>query len=135
MSHDETTDQQVFYPCLRYVDAGAAIEWLERAFGFSPLAVHRADDGTIAHAELGYGEGVVMLGTEPPGGDERWGERAGRGWAYVVTDQPDALFERATAAGAEVVHPLSDQDYGSRDFSVRDPEGNLWSFGTYGPER
>jgi uncharacterized glyoxalase superfamily protein PhnB len=50
---------------------------------------------------------------------------------YVVTDAPDALFDRATAAGAEVVRGLRDEDYGSRGFTVRDPEGNLWSFGTY----
>jgi uncharacterized glyoxalase superfamily protein PhnB len=48
-------------------------------------------------------------------------------------DEPDALFERATGAGAEVVMEPTDQDYGSRDFTVRDPEGNLWSFGTYAP--
>jgi uncharacterized glyoxalase superfamily protein PhnB len=50
---------------------------------------------------------------------------------YVVTDAPDALFDRATAAGAEVVRELRDEEYGSRGFTVRDPEGNLWSFGTY----
>jgi uncharacterized glyoxalase superfamily protein PhnB len=50
---------------------------------------------------------------------------------YVVTEAPDELFERATAAGAEVVRGLKDEDYGSRGFTVRDPEGNLWTFGTY----
>jgi uncharacterized glyoxalase superfamily protein PhnB len=50
---------------------------------------------------------------------------------YVVTDDPDGLFARAVAAGAEVLRPLEDTDYGSREFAVRDPEGNLWSFGTY----
>jgi uncharacterized glyoxalase superfamily protein PhnB len=135
MTHDGTTDPQVFYPSLRYRDANAAIEWLERAFGFSALEVHRGDGGEILHAEVGYGDGMVMLGSEPDGGDPMWGEHAGQGWTYVVTDEPDALFERATAAGAEVVRPLTDQDYGSRDFSVRDLEGNVWSFGTYGPER
>ena len=74
-----------------------------------------------------------MLSSEPPGGDERWGERAGKGWIYIGTDEVDVLFERATAAGAELVMGLTDTDYGSRDFSVRDPEGNHWSFGTYAP--
>lgn len=128
------TDPQVFYPSLRYTDASAAIAWLEEAFGFTVLSVHRGEDGSIAHAELSYGEGIIMLGSESTSGGE-WGEHAGNGWVYVVTNEPDGLFERSTAAGAEVVRPLSDQDYGSRDFSVRDPEGNVWSFGTYAPER
>ena len=76
-----------------------------------------------------------MFGTEPVGGDERFGVRAGLGWSYVVVPAEDivALHDRAVAAGAEVVMELTDTDYGSRDFSVRDPEGNLWSFGTYQP--
>lgn len=127
-------DPQVFYPSLRYHDAAAAIEWLEEAFGFTLVAAHRGEDGTIAHAEVSYGDGVVMLGSASTS-DEVWGDRAGMGWLYVVTNEPDDLFTRATAAGAEVVRPLSDEDYGSRDFSVRDPEGNIWSFGTYAPER
>ena len=58
-------------------------------------------------------------------------QHAGAASVYVVTDEPDALFARATAAGAEVVRGLEDTDFGSRTFTVRDPEGNLWSFGTY----
>jgi uncharacterized glyoxalase superfamily protein PhnB len=70
----------------------------------------------------------VMLSSD--GGDR---SHIGTGWSYVVVDDPDGLFERASAAGAEIVQKLIDTDYGSRDFSVRDPEGNLWSFGTYHP--
>jgi uncharacterized glyoxalase superfamily protein PhnB len=132
MAQPTTTDTQVFYPAHRYRDAAAAIEWLEKAFGFERKEVHEGDDGTIVHAELTFGPGVVMLGSER---DDRYGPHVGRGWAYVVVDDPDALFERASAMGAEVVQELIDTDYGSRDFSVRDPEGNIWSFGTYGPAR
>jgi uncharacterized glyoxalase superfamily protein PhnB len=122
------------YPSLRYHDARAAIDWLGEAFGFTEREVHAGEGDTIAHAELDCpGGGIVMLGSEPAGGDERWGERSGKGWLYVGTDEVDALFERAVAAGAEVVMGLTDTDYGSRDFSVRDPEGNHWSFGTYAP--
>jgi len=135
MTAETTSDQQVFYPILRYRNAADALEWLEAAFGFSTIDVHRSEDGGIVHAEVGYGDGIVMVSDEPQGGDPDHGEHAGRGWVYIVTDQPDALFERATGAGAEVVRPIGDEDYGSRDFSVRDPEGNIWSFGTYGPER
>jgi uncharacterized glyoxalase superfamily protein PhnB len=125
---------QLIFPGLRYRDAPAAIEWLQRAFGFERKEVHEGDDGSIVHAELSFGPGILMLSSEREG-DDTYGEHAGQGWCYVVTDDPDALFERATAAGAEVVQPLIDTDYGSRDFSVRDPEGNLWSFGTYAPSR
>ena len=124
-----------FFPTLRYTDARAAIDWLDRAFGFEATAVHDGPAGTVGHAELAYGDGLIMLGTEPEGGDPRFGPRAGLGWTYVAvpTDGVDALHDRAAAAGAEVVMPLTDLDYGSRDFSVRDPEGNLWAFGTYRP--
>ena len=65
--------------------------------------------------------------------DGPFGQRApGNDSVYVVCDDPDGLFDRAVAAGAEVVRGLRDEDYGSRGFTVRDPEGNLWSFGTYG---
>jgi uncharacterized glyoxalase superfamily protein PhnB len=56
---------------------------------------------------------------------------AGVGSVYVVTGQPDAVYARATAAGAEVIRGMEDTDYGSRGFAVRDPEGVLWAFGTY----
>jgi len=122
------------YPILRYHDARAAIDWLGEAFGFTEKDVHAGDGDTIVHAELNLpGGGVVMLSSEPKGGDQRWGERAGKGWLYAATEDVDALYERAVAAGAEVVMEPTDTDYGSRDFSVRDPEGNDWSFGTYGP--
>ncbi len=122
------------YPALRYHDARAAIDWLCEAFGFTEKEVHEGDAGAIAHAELTVpGGGVVMLSTEPEEGDPRWGKHAGQGWIYIAIENPDALHDRAVAAGAEVVMGLTDTDYGSRDFSVRDPEGSLWSFGTYAP--
>ncbi len=121
------------YPVLQYRDAHAAIDWLERAFGFERTAVHDGPDGAIAHAELRHGEGTIMLGTASPDGG-RFGHHAGQEWTYVVVEDADAHFERASAAGAEIVMELTDQDYGSRDYSARDPEGNFWSFGTYRPE-
>jgi uncharacterized glyoxalase superfamily protein PhnB len=73
-----------------------------------------------------------MLGSAPDQSEQDpWPLRPGSFGAYVVTDEPDALFARATAAGAQIVHGLNETDYGSRGFAVRDPEGNLWSFGTY----
>ncbi len=117
------------FPALRYRDALAAIDWLERAFGCERHAVHE-EGGVVSHAELRLDDAWLMLGVDR---EDRWGSRAGQGWLYVAVDEVDALFAQARDAGAEVVMELTDLDYGSRDFSVRDPEGNLWSFGTYRP--
>ena len=122
------------YPSLRYHDARAAIDWLGEAFGFTEKEAHAGEDGVIHHAELNVpGGGIVMLGTEPAGGDPQWGEHAGMSWLYISVADPDALHARAVAAGATIARELQDTDYGSREFSVRDPEGNHWSFGTYAP--
>lgn len=119
------------YPVLRYRDARAAIDWLTEAFGFTEKEVHAGDDGTIAHAELHTGKGLIMLSSDSD--EDDWGSHAGKGWTYLAVDDPDALHERAVAAGAEIIRPLEDTDYGSRDFSAKDLEGNRWSFGTYAP--
>jgi len=117
-------------PILRYDDAHAALDFLERAFGFERLAVHEQDDGKVGHAELRLGEGVVGL-SSTGAGKAVYDQCAHTAGVYVVVDDVDPLYERAKAAGAEIVMEPVDQDYGSRDFSVRDPEGNLWAFGTY----
>jgi uncharacterized glyoxalase superfamily protein PhnB len=117
-------------PTLRYKDAKAAIDFLDRAFGLERKAVHENEDGTIGHAELTYGRGMVMLGTSGVG-DPQFDTRQSS--IYVIVSDPDALYERAKAAGAEITRELQDTDYGSREFSARDPEGNAWSFGTYDP--
>lgn len=119
------------YPTLRYNDAKAAIRFLVDAFGFTEKSVMENDDGTIAHAELSWpGGGLVMLGqrrAEPSPFD------TGRTVTYLALDDPDAHHARAVRAGAEIVQQLVDQDYGSREYAARDPEANVWSFGTYRP--
>jgi uncharacterized glyoxalase superfamily protein PhnB len=92
------TSTVTFYPNLLYRDADAAMDWLQRALGFTPREVHRAQDGTVQHAEMSLGPAIVMLGT------------------------------------ADIPLEPTDTSYGSRDFTVRDPEGNLWAFGTYRPD-
>jgi uncharacterized glyoxalase superfamily protein PhnB len=124
---------QSLYPSLRYRDADAAIDFLQRAFGFEEGHVYRDDAGRVAHAEFRHDGSVLMFGSETDEGVARSGSHAGQGWVYVAVDDPDALHDRAKAAGAEIVMGLTDQEYGSRDFAARDPEGNLWSFGTYRP--
>ncbi|UQA96174.1 VOC family protein [Streptomyces halobius] len=122
------------YPTLLYHDAPAAITLLTEAFGFTKEAVYESGDGTVLHAELAYGNGRVMLGTKGRGGpfDEAMGD-AGPTGVYVVVEDADAHFERAKAAGAEILMEPTDQDYGARDYMARDGEGNIWSFGTYVP--
>jgi uncharacterized glyoxalase superfamily protein PhnB len=117
-------------PALRYDDARSAIDFLERAFGFAPRAVHENGDGTVLHAELTSGRGMVMIGSTGQGDKEF---DTGRTSLYVIVEDPDAVYERAKAAGAEITREPQDMDYGSREFSARDPEGNAWSFGTYDP--
>jgi uncharacterized glyoxalase superfamily protein PhnB len=124
------------FPAIRYADADAAIAFLERAFGATRKAVHRGDDGVIHHAELALGAGLVMVGQQRE--DGKLGGEAPRALAstislYLTVPDPDAHHAAARAAGATVVRELQDTDYGSREYSVRDLEGNLWSFGTYDP--
>ena len=124
---------QSIYPVLKYSDAPAAIDFLERAFGFQRHAVHEGDAGAIVHGELRFGDQVVMVSSA--GADNPvYDQGLGRTTVYVAVDEVDALHDTAKAAGAEIVLAPTDQDYGSRDFSARDPEGNIWSFGTYRPE-
>jgi uncharacterized glyoxalase superfamily protein PhnB len=123
---------QIFYPTFRYRDARAAIDWLTEAIGFETAMVVDGEGNGVAHAELRLGSGMVMVGSESDSAD-KWGQHAGQGWVYVAVEDPDALHERALAAGADIVMEPMDTDYGSRDFALRDPEGNLWNFGTYRP--
>ncbi|MGI5130804.1 VOC family protein [Pseudonocardia sp. CA-107938] len=124
------------HPTLRYDDAKAAIGFLVSALGFTEKHVSIADDGSVGHAELAWGadgdEGVVMLGTRTA--DRRFD--TGRAVVYLAVapgTAVDPLYDRAVAAGATVMHELVDQPYGSREFAVADPEGNVWCVGTYRP--
>lgn len=122
------------WPVLTFADAPAAIAFLTEAFGFEEGVVLtlESDSTVVTHGELWWPlGGGVMLGSAGKD-DTPFGTRfPGNEALYIVTDDPDGLFRRATAAGAEVVNDLADEDYGSRGFTVSDPEGNLWSFGTY----
>ena len=126
--------QPNIFPVVRYQDAPAAIAFLVDALGFEKRSDHRLPDGRVAHADLGFGPSVVGIssaGTSPP--ESPWA--SAQHGVYVVTGNPDALFARARSAGAEIAMPIADQSHGSRDFTLRDPEGHLWGFGTYPMER
>jgi uncharacterized glyoxalase superfamily protein PhnB len=123
------------YPSLSYDDAPAALEWLCRAFGFTKRLVVPGPDGTIVHSELSLGPGVIMVSSSRPeaGRVSPRGLPAVHQALCVRIDDPDAHFERARAAGAVILQELKDEDYGSRGYMARDPEGNQWYFGTYRP--
>ena len=141
MSSPTKDTRATIIPCLRYRDAPKAIEWLCRTFGFEKQLVVPNADGTIAHAQLSFGNGMIMLGSvlevETEFGrlikqpDEIGGFETQS--AYVVVSDADEIYARAKAAGAEIVIEIKDEDYGGRDFSCRDLEGHLWNIGTYDP--
>jgi uncharacterized glyoxalase superfamily protein PhnB len=125
------------YPSFRYRDATKMIDWLVEAFGFSVHAKFMNDDGTVGHAQLTLGSAMIMVGSvrddaygDMVGGP---GETGGKG-TYIAVADVDARFARAKAAGATILEEPTDRDYGSREFTCRDPEGNVWSFGTYWPK-
>lgn len=119
------------WPTLRAKDAPALIRFLVDVVGFEETVVY-ADGDQVHHAELSWPPGGgVMLGSSRASEGDRWPLQPGTFGAYVVVEDPDALYARVRRAGAEIVDDLHDTDYGSRDFSIRDPEGNRWSFGTY----
>lgn len=128
-------------PVLRYRDAPRAIEWLCETFGFESNLVVAYEDGSIAHAQLSFGNGMIMLGSvrenETEFGrlmkqpDEIGGAETQS--AYIVVNDADVVYARAKAAGAKIAIEIKDEDYGGRDFSCYELEGHLWSFGTYDP--
>src|ERR1700722_2336306 len=132
------TSVQTFYPAMRYADASAAIDWLVETFGFEVVANYKDDEGTVVHAELRFHDGMVMLGSarddsypiKPPG--QRNGLTSSI-YVAVPANEIEAHYARTKAAGATLHAEIHDTDYGSRDYSVYDIEGYLWSFGTYRP--
>lgn len=139
MSSGVTNKTATVIPGLRYADAAAAIDWLCRAFGFEEHLVVPGGDGTIAHAQLTFGNGMIMLGSTR---DDEYGHLIVQPSAidgcetqapYVIVDDVDAHYERARAAGAEIIKELEEQAYGGRLYACRDLEGHVWNFGTYDP--
>ena len=131
-----TSEAPRLYPALRYKNAAKMIDWLGEAFGFSVRARYGEGD-VVHHAELSFGSSIIMLGTAR---EDAYGKMVGTPGSgggksvYVAVDDADAVYAKATKAGAEILEELTDRDYGSREFICRDPEGNVWSFGTYWPK-
>ena len=139
MAENAKQTRATVIPTMRYQDAAAAIAWLCKAFGFEEHLVVPGDTGTIAHAQLSFGNGMIMLGSarndafgklvKPPG---QVGGVATQS-AYIIVAHADVHYRRAVAAGAQIVMEIKDEDYGGRGYSCRDPEGHVWNFGTYDP--
>ena len=126
-------------PSLRYRNAPAAIEWLSDVFGFQKNLVVPDESGGIAHAQLSFGDGMMMLGSVR---DNEWGRfikqpdeisGAATQSIYLVVPDADVIYERAKNAGAEILIAVRDEEYGGRSFSCRDLEGHLWTIGAYDP--
>lgn len=125
-------------PEMHYRDAPKAIEWLCRAFGFAKHAVFAGENNTIAHAELSFGNGMIMLSSisDYPGSElvrHPADVHGATHWLNVVVPDADAHYARAKAAGAEIVIDIKDTHYGGRMYTCRDLEGFFWTFGTYDP--
>ncbi|WP_426208029.1 VOC family protein [Massilia sp. TWP1-3-3] len=128
-------------PCLRYRNAPAAIEWLCNTFGFDKQMVVPGENNTILHAQLAFGNGMLMLGSadrKDSEFDKLMKQPDDIGGAqtqttYLVVPDADAVYERVRRAEAEIVIDIKDEDYGGRGFTCRDLEGHVWSVGTYDP--
>ena len=127
-------------PGLRYRDALAMIDWLHNAFGFEKHAVYPGPNNTVAHAQMTFGNGMIMIGSVENGtpASAFIKQPADIGGAetqspYLIVTDCEALYARAKAAGAEMIAELKSQDYGGASFTCRDPEGHIWHFGSYDP--
>jgi uncharacterized glyoxalase superfamily protein PhnB len=130
MTDDKTPPAQV-WPSLRARDARRLIRFLVDVFGFEETVVYGEGD-IVQHCQLSWPEGGgIMLGSMRDEPGNPWELQPGSSGAYVVSDHVDEIYRRTVAAGATILRELNDTDYGSHEFAARDPEGNLWSFGTY----
>ena len=131
-------------PSIRYQDSKQAIDWLCATFGFEHHLIVPNEDGGITHAQLVCGEAMIMLGDGHRDADDPFGklnksplqlDGLNTAAIYMVVEDVDAHYKKAKSAGAEIVFDIADQDYGggSREYTGKDLEGHLWSFGSYDP--
>jgi len=129
----------VIIPTMKYKDALVAIEWLCNAFGFEKHLVVAGENETIAHAQLKFGNAMIMLGSENNSEFDKFVKTPNdlKGintqTPYIIVEEIDNHYQRAIAAGARIVLDIKDEDYGGRGYSCQDPEGHIWNFGSYNP--
>ena len=139
MAADNKSISPTIIPSMRYKDAPAAIKWLCKAFGFEEHLIVPAEDDMIAHAQLTFGNGMIMVGSlrddefiehqKPPSSLEGYNSQS----PYIIVEDIDKHYNCAVESGAEVIVSLKEQDYGGKYYSCKDPEGFLWHFGSYNP--
>ena len=129
----------IVIPTIRYKDAPAAIEWLCNAFGFEKHLIVPGENETIAHAQLNFGNAMIMLGSEH---DNEYGKFVktpndlngiNTQAPYIIVEEIDKHYQRAITGGAKIILDIKDEDYGGRGYSCQDPEGHIWNFGSYNP--
>lgn len=129
----------VIIPTMRYKKALEAMEWLCKAFGFKKHFVLPGENETIVHAQLSFGNAMIMLGSV---NDDEYGKMFGTPEdlnglntqaPYIIVEEIDLHYKNAVAKGAEIVMDIRDEDYGGRGYSCRDREGHVWNFGSYDP--
>ena len=126
-------------PTMRYKDAPKAIDWLCKAFGFERHLVVPGENGTIGHAQLSFGNAMIMLGSENESDYGKWlsTPKDIKGLntqaPYVIVEQIDEHYKKAVQEGAEIIVDIKDEEYGGRVYTCRDPEGHIWNFGSYNP--
>ena len=134
----KTNGSQII-PTMRYKDAPKAIDWLCKAFGFERHLVVPGENGTIGHAQLSFGNAMIMLGSENESDYGKWlsTPKDIKGLntqaPYVIVEQIDEHYKKAVQEGAEILIEIKDEDYGGRAYTCRDPEGHIWNFGSYNP--
>lgn len=126
-------------PTMRYKDAPKAIDWLCKAFGFERHLVVPGENGTIGHAQLSFGNAMIMLGSETESDYGKWLSTPedikglNTQAPYVIVEQIDEHYKKAVQEGAEIIIDIKDEEYGGRAYTCRDPEGHIWNFGSYNP--
>jgi uncharacterized glyoxalase superfamily protein PhnB len=139
MNAHTTVTGRTLVPTLRYRDVQAAMAWLCGAFGFEKHLVVTGEDGFIRYAQLTFGEGMIMVvPVEDTAFDQLMKQPEEAGGAetqicYLYVENVGAHYDRAKAAGAEILLDLDLGDSSGRGYSCRDLEGHIWNFGTYDP--
>lgn len=129
-------------PCLNYADAKKSMQWLCDAFGFRVKASYEDENGKIAHAELEYKGNLIMLGSADSGTpfsklvtqpNRANGLETQAPYVFIDPVDIDRHYETAKKYGARIQMDLEEQSYGGKNYTCYDPEGHLWSFGSYDP--
>ncbi len=129
----------VIIPTMQYKDALKAIEWLCKAFGFEKHLVVPGENDSIAHAQLRFGNAMIMIGSK---NDNEYGKLLrtpedlnglNSQAPYIIVENIDDHYEKAVQEGAEIVIEIRDEEYGGRGYTCRDKEGHIWNFGSYNP--